>query len=72
MLLAVGIQACAGVGNATGVVTAEEDTREIPVALDRQRLIFLFSPQGKVLDYPLIGGGRGVLQFFCVVSHYSS
>lgn len=60
MLHTVGIQACAGVGNATGAVTAEEDTREIPVhwvEIDTS-----FSPQGKVLDYPLNaeGGGESV------------
>lgn len=58
MLLAVGIQACAGVGNATGVVTAEEDTREIPIALDSQKLIFLFFPTGKSLRLPS-DWGRG-------------
>lgn len=66
-----GIQACAGAGNAAGVVRAEEDAREIPVALGSQRGIFLF-PHRESLRLPSDGGG-GVLQFFCViVSHYSS
>lgn len=65
-----GIQACAGAGNAAGVVRAEEDAREIPVALGSQRGIFF--PHRESLRLPSDGGG-GVLQFFCViVSHYSS
>lgn len=59
---AVGIQAGAGAGNATGVVTAEEDAREIPVALGSQRWIFLF-PHRESLRLPLmgLGGGGGVI-----------
>lgn len=56
VLLAVGIQAGAGAGNATGAVTAEEDAREIPVGWVVRDGYFFF-PTGKGLDYLCLGRG---------------